>query len=218
MAVAVLFILPGCSEDSPRGRPEKVPVKGSTDAPVEITSQDIANKIIMDANLDIPIPPQGARFPPAIRQNMLRMLELANTQHSMDPKGKEALGFVKQRLEKRVKEFDRAQLWEHLIGFIDAHKILAPSSSKYNRLRDKAMVELRRPKISLRGIINHGEHQMATLDFYLPLTSEYFSEKLYVGDIKHGIKIVSIFGDNIGVTVEYLETADIYNVFLPSVK
>jgi hypothetical protein len=213
IALTLLLILPGCGDDSSRGRPEKVPVRGAGDAPPEITAQDIARKIILDSNLDFPIPPKGTRFPPAVQQNMIRMLELANSQHSLDPKGKEALGFVTQRVEKRVKEMERAESWEYVVGFIKAHRVMSPSSSKYNRLFDKAMVELRRPRISLSGIINHQGHRMATLQFYLPLTGQYLDEQMYVGDEKHGVKIINVFGDNLGVTVEYLETTEQYVIY-----
>jgi len=217
LTLAVLIVLPACSSEDARDRPEKVDVKGADEVP-EITSQDIARKIILDSAIDFPVPPAGTRFPPAVRNNMVRMLALAKQQHSLDPKGMEALGFVTQRLEKRVKEFERAELWEHVIGFIEAHQAMVPGSSKYNRLKNKAMIELRRPKLTLRGLTNINGHQVATMGFYLPISSEHHDERMYMGDQKHGIKVIKVFGKNLGVKVEYLETSEQYIIYLKSTK
>ena len=71
----LMLILTGCSEILGPRPDQKTAV--DPNAPPEPTAQDIANKIISDAQLDTPVPLPGGTFSPALKNNMLTMLRSA---------------------------------------------------------------------------------------------------------------------------------------------
>ncbi len=214
--IVLMLVLTGCG-DILGPRPEK---KTDVDpnAPPEPTAQDIANKIINDAQLDTPIPLPGGSFSPALKTNMLNMLRTAKAQYSADSKGQEALRFVEQRIDRRIKEFKNAEAWEHVMAFTDAFLVFKPESKKYNRLREQALVQLRKPRLTLRGLPILQGQKVALVRFYIPLDNSTYNERMFIGEELHGIKLRSVFGDDLGINVEYLETGERYVVYMPGKK
>lgn len=211
MFVACAVTIVGCLPK------EKVPEPTGPEVPPPPTPQEIAQSIITEAQLDMPIPPKEARFPKVIENNLLSILRKAKTRNGNSEDGRKAIGHVIIRIDKRIREFSDAEAWTHVMVFIKARKVFEPNNDQYLSLKDAAETELRKPRVTVKGLPDIDGVQLVILDFYIPLTDETFrNEKLRIGESIHGIKILSIFGKRRGVMLQYIETGERYVAFLPS--
>lgn len=198
--------------------PKEVEPVVDPNAPPPPTAQQIAQKIVFDAQLDMPIPPPNTRFPTSVRTSLLQVLRTAKNQNAVDPVGKEALEHVVGRLDRRIREFREAKAWQHVMVFLDAHAIFKPDSRKYASLREEAIIELRKPQVMVTGLHDMQGRELIMLNMYVPLTDSRYKEKVQVGDEIHGLRVVDIFGENRGVTLEYLETGEKFVAYLKSAR
>lgn len=208
--------LSGCYPEEDRAPRPQRPGIGEDGMPLPPTPEQVAAKIIADAQLDAPMPARGATLPPAVRQNILDLLRREHARLNGTEEGKRALAIVSRKIDERVRAYERAELWEHTITFIRAHTIFNANSGKFNHVLDKALLELRKPRVTVRGLPEFDGRTVAFLSIYLPETSETFFEKMGIGEEMHGIRLVSIFGVDRGVRLEYLETGERFVVYLPA--
>lgn len=216
------FVMAGCGGgDDQSGAylvtrpPGNAPAPGAAAAaPQQLSPQQIAQKIISDAELDAALPPPGSTLPPGMAQTFLNKLQQVVTQHSATEEGQEALDIVSRRIESRVREVERAKLWHYVLVYADAHRILNPGSTKFNRQREKAQIELRRPTVQVQGFVEDGlsGQTIAFVDIHLPLQDLMYSERMRVGEEIHGVKLVDIIGNNRGVVMEFLESGETFEV------
>ncbi|MFP6584220.1 MAG: hypothetical protein VCD00_16915 [Candidatus Hydrogenedentota bacterium] len=208
VALCLLVVFVGCT---PESEPEPV----DPNLPPPPTAQDIAQVIITEVGLDMPIPLPDQRFTAAARIQMMNALQTKHDLNNADPVGKEALGHVKSRVDKRIREFNNAGAWQYVMVFIDLHKILSPDSTKYASLQEDAYIQLKKPQVTLHGMPRLDGRQVILMTFYIPATDTTFKERLSIGDEIHGLKLVNVFGNNRGVTIEYLETGERFVSYLP---
>ena len=149
---------------------------------------------------------------------MLEVLRVAKAQNAGDLVGKEALEHVVGRIDKRIREFTHAEAWQHVMVFIEAHEIFMQDSKKYGSLKDEAFIQLRKPKVTVTGLPVIEGRQLILLTLYVPITDKTYKERVLVGDELHGLKVVNIFGNDRGVTLEYLETGERFVAYLPGAK
>lgn len=204
--LAMAFIEAGCG-----GEPPPDP-----DAPPPPTPEEIAAKIVSDLQLNAPLPARGSRLPRNAAAQFLTAVRTAKTQNSVSEDGKRALDFVSQELDRRLRALEDAELWEHVLNYCDAHLIFDPTSKKFDRYRDKAVVELRKPKVTLGGFYIDGNTNLTAvfMDFYIPTTRMTHRENVRVGEEFYGLKLVEIIGDNQGVSLEYQETGEAFEVLM----
>lgn len=214
--VAIVFgILPGCGGGSEPAQPSQT---GDAAAPPPPTPEEIARRVITDLELDAPLPARGARLPASVRATMLSQFDQQKATLSKTPEGQAALEIVKQKTEDRIEALCNAQLWEHVVAYTDAYARLDPDAKKFDEMRAKAEVELRKPRVKVTGLPQVNGHQVAMLSIYIPLTSETHKETLSVGEEMHGVKFLGVFGENRGVRLEYIETGERYTALLDSAK
>lgn len=211
LMLCCLISIAGCTQ-----KDKKKPV--DPNAPPPPTAQEIAQKIILDAKLDIRIPGPEARFPIPQRNAMLSKLRNLKTKHSADPVGKEALDHVVSRIDKRIRDSRQAGAWQYVTAFIDAYAIFRPNSKKYGSLKDEALTELRKPRVTVTGLPVIKNRQLIKLSLYIPIEDRSYKEQVEIGDEIHGLKVLDIFGQNRGVVLEYLETGERFNAFMPGQK
>lgn len=211
LVICSLLAIVGCESE-----PEVEPVDPSLPPPP--TAQQIAQKIVADAQLDMPIPVGNGRFPASVKSAMLGILQSAKTEHSATPVGKKALEHVVGRIEKRIRDFDNVEAWQYTMVFIEAHEIFEPNSGNYGSLKDEVYTQLMKPVVKITGLPVINDRQLILLTFYLPLTDKRYKEKVQIGDEVHGLRVVDIFGQNRGVTLEYLETGERFVAFMQSAK
>jgi hypothetical protein len=209
LSLCLCIALVGCEKK------EAIQESTGPEPPPPPTAQEIAQSVITELQLDMPTPMAGARFPMAIRSEMVDGLGRKKSLHSADPVGKEALEHVKVRVEQRVRDFTNAEAWQHVLVFIDLHAVLDPDSKKYGSLREDAVIQLQKPRITLQGMSTINGQRFINLKFYIPATDETHKERLSIGDELHGLKLVSVFGKNRGITMEYLQTGERFVAFFP---
>lgn len=202
--LAMAFFVAGC-EEKPPPEPE---------APPPPTPEEIAAKIVSDLQLNGPLPAPGSTMPKNASQQFLSTVRAAKNQNAASEDGKRALSFVSQELDRRLRALESNGLWEHVLTYCDAHLIFNPNSRKFDRARDKAVVELRKPRVTVQGYYIDGKtNQTAVfMEFYLPSEKQTYKEQVRVGEEFYGLKLVEIIGDNQGVTLEYLETDETFDV------
>jgi hypothetical protein len=50
------------------------------------------------------------------------------------------------------------------------------------------------------------------------MTDKYYKETVQVGDEIHGLRVVNVFGQDRGVTLEYLETGELFVAYMQRSK
>lgn len=202
--LAIAFFAAGC-EEKPPPEPETPPPP---------TPQEIAAKIVSDLQLKSPLPAPGSTMPRNASQKFINTVRTAKSQNSASDDGKQALAFVSQELDRRLRTLESQELWEHVLTYCEAHLIFNPGSRKFDRARDKAVVELRKPKVTVHGFyIDGNTNQTAVfMDFYIPTEKKTYREQVRVGEEFYGLKLVEIIGNNQGVTLEYQETDETFDV------
>ena len=213
LAVLIVILpLSGCGEQSDRERAKRPDVNSEEPAPP--SPEEIAKKIIEEAQLNAPIPPRGSSLPPSVRQTILDLLRREKNLLKGTEDGDRALAIVARKVDERVRQYERVELWEHVLTMTDAHLIFKPGSTKFNHTRDKALIELRKPRVTVHGIPEFDGQKIALLSIYLPMTSETFTERMSIGEEMHGVRFLSVFGDDRGVRMEYLETGERFVAYL----
>ena len=193
---------------------EEVEEASGPEAPPPPTPQEIAQSIITELNLDMTAASTGGRLSNTVRQQMLNSLHDKVNLHNGSEDGKKAMEFVKQRVEKRIRDFSNEDAWQHVLVFIDLHKVFDPDSRKYGSLQEEAFQQLKKPKLALKGMPVLDGQRIIILDFEFPLDNSRAQERVAIGDELHGVRVVDVFGNNRGVTVEFLETGERDVVFL----
>lgn len=213
LAVLVAILpLSGCEQQDARDRPARPDI----DEAVPPSPEEIAKKIIEDAQLNAAMPAPGSSLPPAIRQTILDLLRRDKNRLQGTEDGDRALAIVERKVDDRVRRFERAELWEHVLTMTDAHLIFKPGSTKFNHTRDKALQELRKPRVTVRGLPEFDGHKVAMISIYLPMTSQTYFERMAIGEEMHGVRLLGVFGEDRGVRMEYLETGERFVAYLPA--
>jgi len=211
LLVAILPLY-GCEPQSDRERADRPDIEQSS-LP---TPDERAQLIIQEAQLNAPIPARGSSLPPSVRQTILDLLRREKNRLQGTEDGDKILAIVAREVDSRVREFERAELWEHVLTMTDAHLIFKPGSSKFNHTRDKAILELRKPRVTVRGLPEFDGRKVAMLSIYLPMTSKTYFERMAIGEEMHGVRLLSVVGEDRGVRMEYLETGERFVAYIPA--
>lgn len=213
--LSVTLFLPGCGEEE---APAATTPKFT--APPPPTPEQIAAKIADEIGLNVALPAPGSTLPPgsanAFKSNITRIKnEQAGTEE-----GLVVLGIVSGKLENRIRQVERGKLWHHLIIYEEGYRVLNPRSQKFKRQRDKAIIELKRPSVKVTGFMYDGRNDftIAFLEIHMPLEDILYEERVRAGEEIHGLKLLKIIGNNQGVTLEFIESGDIFDVYMDSAK
>ena len=198
--------------------PKKPKTAVDPNAPPPPTPEELAKNAIAELALDQPLPLPGARMTPAVRDSTLSAFRKKYSDLSRTPEGKIALDQVQKVLEDRIAAYENGRFWEHSLTYIDAYLMFQPKSKKYDQLKEKALTELRKPRVTLKGLPEVSGEKVAQVLIYIPLTSETFTERMSAGEEMHGVKYLGVFGKDRGARMEYLETGERFVAFLPSQK
>ncbi len=212
--IAAAGLLAGCGPSEPAKSKEVV----DPDAPPPLTPEQIATRAITDLGLDQPLPPPGAPMMGNTRATTLAQFTQQHMILSNTLEGQIALKQVQKVLEDRISAFENGGYWEHVVTYTDAFAIFHPGSKKYERLQQKALVELRKPKVTLKGLPEVNGQKIAFLNIYIPLSNENFDERLSQGEEMHGIKFLGVFGRDRDARLEYTETSERFVAYLKSQK
>lgn len=198
-------VLVGCESESVKEEPV-------IEEPPPPSPQEIAEQVIQANGLRNPIPAPGFELPPGAGEAFLGRLRSAYAQHSATPEGREAMKIVSRAIEDRLRGMEQAGHWESVLVLCDAYESFNPGSTKYNRMRENATVQLRKPRITKLNFFQDGPRAQAWMDVYLPLEKKTYLEKRFVGEQFLGLELVEIIGNLQGVRLKYLETGETFDV------
>lgn len=210
--LAVSLLLPGCGAEEP---PVVVTKKA---APPPPTPEQIATMITQKLGLNGPLPAAGTTLPPGTARTFKASVTSIREKQMGEEEGLEVLGFISSTFEKRIKQVERAKLWHHLIVYEEGYRVLNPRSQKFKRQRDKAIIELKRPSVTLTGFMYDGRNDFTIvyMNVHMPLEDKVYEERMRPGEEIHGLKLVKVIGNNQGVTFEFIENGDIFDVYTKS--
>ncbi|MCH7959806.1 MAG: hypothetical protein IID08_06735 [Candidatus Hydrogenedentes bacterium] len=211
----VALFLPGCAEEE---APQVVAPTIATPAPP--TPQEIADRIANEMGLNEPLPPPGSTLPPGTASAFKQDITRIKGEQSAAEEGAVVLGFLSSKIENRIRQVERSKLWHHVLIYEEAYRVLNPRSQKFKRQRDKAIIELKRPSVSLTGFMYDGRNDttIAFLEINMPLEDILYEERLRPGEEIHGLKLIKIIGNNQGVTFEFIESGDFFDVYMKSAQ
>ena len=215
LAVLVAMVaLSGCEDQAALRRAERK----TQEQPPPPSPEEIAQKIIADAQLNAPVPEEGSSLPPSVRQTMLDLLRREKNRLQGTEDGDQALAIVARKVDDRLRQYERAELWEHVLALSDAHLIFKPGSRQFNHTRDKALTELRKPRVTVKGLPEFGGPKIAILSFYLPMTHVTHPARMAFAAEKYTVRRPGGFGEDRGVRMEYLETGERFIAYVPSAR
>lgn len=208
MLLAMVFII-GCAAKEEEPEEEEAPPP-----PPPPTPEEIAAKIVNDLGLDGPVPGPGSSIQASEAQRLLEITKQQNVQLSATEDGKRSLAIVSNKIDSRIRACFNNEAWSHVLAYSEMHLVLEPGSVKFLNERTKAIAELKKPKVTLKGILNDPStnRQIANLEIFLPLENRTVSETMTLGDQMYGLKFTEVVGNNQGVVFEYLETGDFFEV------
>ncbi|MFP4172492.1 MAG: hypothetical protein ACLFV4_06225 [Candidatus Hydrogenedentota bacterium] len=119
-----------------------------------------------------------------------------------------------EEFEDMARRADDRELWTWLIFADEALKTLDPDHSRFDRLRERAEIQLRRPEVEITGFYEDHDTGQETVFMNVYLPEEDREERVQVrpGEEFHGLRLRDIIGRNRGVELEYLEANEIFEV------
>lgn len=183
-------------------------------APPPPTPLEIADEFFATTGLNAPPPAPGTPLPPGYAQRFVGVVKNFRQANASGAEGKGAITIVSRKIDERITGFERVFLWEWVLAYSDGHVALHPDSTKWAISRERAIVALKKPKVTIKGLPEVLGEKVALLDFFLRAEGKRYSERLRIGDEMHGLKFVKVIGRDRGVMMEYLETGETFEVMM----
>jgi len=118
-----------------------------------------------------------------------------------------ALERITAEVEKAVRMARDEERWRLVINCLEIYDVLQPGSTKFQRIAKLADLQLKKPKVKLKGFfrdIDSNDQFYAFVDINDPESGKTYSEQMRVGEEKHGIRLHRIIGNQQGVEFEYM--------------
>ncbi|MEK7794894.1 MAG: hypothetical protein AAB353_10205 [Candidatus Hydrogenedentota bacterium] len=206
--VAILSVLvgffAGCAEEK-AAEPEVAP-------PPPPTVQEIQTQIETALQLTSPLPPPTTSLSGADAAAWLGQVRTQKQTHSATPNGQQALRNVSKKFEEHVTQAEQAGMWDFVLANAEAHEALNPGTTKYVQIKQRAVIELKKPRVKILMIIEQDGITTAKAKVTLPLEGKTYDEIFREGEILHGIRLVEFIGKARGARFEYLETGEMFDV------
>lgn len=206
--LVAIFII-GCAPE-----PEPEPEVVEAPPPPPPTPEEIAAKIINELQLNQPLPPSDFVIPPELVAGMKAAASNQKAMLSATEDGKKALAIVSQQVDSRLRQSFNSEVWSLTLALSDLHTILNPGSVKFDGERIRAIAELSRPVVVIKGIVNDGTtgRPFARLEITLPLEGRTVTETMKQDEQLYGIRFVEVIGNSHGIVFEYRETGELFDV------
>lgn len=147
-------------------------------------------------------------------EEALANLRQTRGEYQATPHGPEGIQRVINELEDIVRRAQDQEAWTWVIFADEALKTLDPDHSRFDRWRERAEIQLRRPEVQITGFYEDHETGQETVFMSVYLPEENRRERVQVrpGEEFHGLRLRDIIGRNRGVELEYLEANEIFEV------
>ena len=203
-----IFII-GCKEPEPEVIVEPPPPP---------TAQVLALKVYNDLNLKGQVPSAKNVISDAVVTRMEGELKRHKDALSREVNGEDALALIRHAIDTRIKECEETAAWTQVLALIRMHLVLKPGSKKHIIIQDRAIVQLKKPVVSIKGFLtdNKTKRKKALLDFFIPLENVTYSETMLQGEQLHGLRFEKVIGDDQGIIFFYIDADERFEVFMGS--
>ncbi len=142
----------------------------------------------------------------AVKEQALNCLRTARSKHQVTEYGKAGLAIITHELESIISGARDQQRWRLVAGAIEAFEVLEPGNPKMNRLKERALLHINRPSVSVQGFFDDKQsgETYAFLDVMLKPSGEHVKVKAREGEEFNNIRLKDFYGDKKGVELEYL--------------
>jgi hypothetical protein len=201
-----IFII-GCAEPEPK-EPETPP------PPPPPTPEEVAQTIIGTLALNGPMPMEGSTIPTNVAQQMISETRRQTGALGATPDGQLSLSIVSKKVDSRLRKMYNNEHWSYVFTLAEMHLLLNPGSPKFDVEKQRAVVELSRPIVIIKGILHDGttDRPLARLQMFLPMEGRTVMESMKQGDIMYNIRFVEVIGSSQGIVFEYLATGEMFEV------
>ena len=147
-------------------------------------------------------------------EEALQELRQTRAEYQGTPHGPEGIQRAVSELEEVVRRVYDLELWSWVVFGDKALKVLDPDHTRFNRMRERAEIQMRRPEVQITGFYEDHDTGQETVFMNVYLPEQNRSERVQVrpGEEFHGLRLRDIIGRNRGVELEYLEANEIFEV------
>lgn len=198
VSLFLIAFVTACGEQAPPPPPEE---KAAPEPSPEQIAQEIGKTfaILNECLVSGTPPPDSSAFVPAISS--------AAAKHRVTDNGKTAIAQVSRQLEEVIRQCKEKKRWGMVKASIDAYNALVPNSSKFNRLKEMADLQLNKPMVKCKAFfvdIKSNNQTYAFLELTYVKTGEIKNVQVREGEEFDDLRFVRIIGDLKGVELEYM--------------
>ncbi|HOZ47345.1 MAG TPA: hypothetical protein PLO37_18980 [Candidatus Hydrogenedentes bacterium] len=152
----------------------------------------------------------GPEWQPGARVDLLDKLKAAKAKHSAIYNGEVALSQLAREIEGVLDQAKEKKMWPLVCTSCEAYDILDPGNTKTKRYMDRAILELKRPKVKVKGFFQDEQNNDVYVFLDITLFGQKEAQTLRVRqgeeflDPPYTLRMRSIIGNNKGVRLEYL--------------
>lgn len=199
LSLLVVFVIAGCGE-----QPPPVPVQQPEP---EKTPEQIVDLIKKDLGPLAAAAAAGAMLSDKDKQDVVNKLRTHKSTFQAKENGIIALEQITGEMESVIKIVRDGQRWKLALQCLEIYDVLQPGSAKYQRLRSMAELQMKKPRVKLKGFFRDVESNNQIYTFVQitdPVSGKTYQEQMREGEEKYGIRFNKIIGNQQGVEFEYL--------------
>ena len=209
-AIALLMaVVVGCSEPTPpppdpNNPPPKIKTQGEIVSEFQPAYQPLQAAVGSGSDVDR-----------EAGKAIASALSSAKGKNAAEQNANAAIAQVTTDIEELLKKANEKELWGTVVSGCDALGAVDPTNPKIARFKDRALLQLNRPKVRITGstkIPSQSDKTVFFLDVFLPEKNKTESVKQSVGDEFLGLRFVEVIGNDQGIKLEYKATGDIFSV------
>jgi hypothetical protein len=197
MLLVTLLAVAGCQKNDV-APPPPTPAP----APEQIAGQ-IRSSL---APLQAPLTGAGP-FDANLKESVLTALRTARSQNQITPNGKIALNQVTNDIQDIIRQAREQKRWPLVVAALEAYEIFQPNDPQMATLKKLADLEVKKPKVTLKGWWTDkeaNEQVYAFLTLLDPVTKAQKEVRVREGEEFDNLKFIRIIGNLSGVLLEYL--------------
>ena len=202
--VLMMVLIIGCGE-------KDGPVDTEGELPPPPTAEEIASDIRTAFEGQLTEMATGKRLTRKIGDDACSALRSKVNANRAEENGPEAISKVSFEVEQIARIAHSAEKWDIAMLGCLLYETIEPSSTTLARIKKRSDLEIKRPRISDLGFVTMGGETTVFLKAAL-YDGRIFDRQVTVGEEFFGLRLESIIGRQRGISLEYIETGQLFDV------